>query len=138
MSNEPVVKVKDNSERLITELKTLLVKNKLLHDLIFDLAEYIKSSFSKELIITMIDRTEAEQEAIYKNDARYKEKPFKSPHQFWHAVDIRSKVFSKEEIKKIEDYLNTKYNPTNYYKWTARNHVVGQGAEHFHIQYSKK
>jgi len=138
MSNETTVRVKDDSKRLQLELKELLTKNKLLHDLIFDLAEFIKSSFKKELVITMIFRTDAEQAEIYKDDPKYKVKPFKSPHQLWSAVDIRSLIFTPDEIKKIEDYLNNKYNGSNGFKWTARNHKVGVGAFHFHIQLVKK
>lgn len=138
MTGDPVVKVKNDSQRLKDELITLSKKNKDLHELIFDLAEYIKNTFKKELIITMIDRTQAEQDAIYKDDVKYKVKPFKSPHQFWQACDIRSKIFNKDEIKAIEDYLNGKYNKTNYYSWTARNHVVAGGEYHFHIQWTKK
>lgn len=138
VSNEAKVNVKDASQRLTDELKTLMTKNKDLYDLIFDLAEYLKETYKKELIITMIDRTQAEQDEIYKDDKKYKEKPFKSPHQFWQAVDIRSKIYTPEEIKAIEKYLNDKYNATNYYAWTARNHKVGAGSEHFHIQYFKQ
>jgi len=135
MSGQTIVKVKDDSKRLTAELKELLKFNKPLYDLVFDLADYIKDSFKKELVLTMIFRTQEEQAAIYKDDAKYKVKPFKSPHQFWQSVDIRSKIFTKDEIKKIENHINEKYNSTNQLAWTARNHTVAGGAEHFHIQY---
>lgn len=139
MSNETPVKVKEeNKERLTAELPILMKENKPLYDLLFDLAEFIKESFSKELIITMIFRTDDEQDAIYKDDPKYITKKFKSPHQIHQAADIRSKIFTSEEIKKIEDFLNTKYNPVNVYAWTAKNHKVGAGAEHFHIQLLEK
>lgn len=138
MSNETTIRVKDNSQRLQDEVKLLLTKNKPLSDLIFDLAEHIADTYNKELVITMIDRTQEEQDAIYKDDAKYKVKKFKSPHQFWQAVDIRSSIFKKDEITAIEKHLNEKYNPSNECAWTARNHVVGKGAYHFHIQYVEK
>lgn len=138
MSNDTPVKVKDSSKRLMDELKALSTSNRELHDLLFDLAEYVKFAFKKETIITMIGRTQEEQDEIYKNDAKYKEKKFVSPHMIGMAVDIRSKIFTPEEIKRIEDYLNSKYNTSNTFKWTARNHKVGNGAEHFHIQFKSK
>lgn len=125
------------TERCRREFKDLEKNNKNLFDLITDLSFFTKKLFNKPIVITMIGRTQAEQDDIYKNDSKYKQKKFKSPHQFEHAVDIRSRSFDKLEISKIEDYLNDKYNSSNYYKWTARNHNVGLG-DHFHIQFSSK
>ncbi len=133
-----MLKFKDNAARLIEELAALEQSNRPLFDLLQDVANFVSSTYKKEFIITMIGRTDAEQDAIYKDDPKYKIKKFKSPHQFSHAADIRSSIFSSDEIKGIEDYLNNKYNGINYYKWTARNHIVGNGAFHFHIQYAKK
>ncbi len=138
MTGDGIVKLKNDSIRLKTELSTLKGKNLPLYDLIFDLAEHIRNTVKKDLILTMIDRTPAEQDELYKNDKRYQAKKFKSPHQFWHAVDIRSKIFTKEEIASIVKHLNDKCNATNAYAWTAKCHAVGAGAEHFHIQYAKK
>lgn len=139
LSNETPVKVKDeNKDRLTKELPILMKENKSLYDLLFDLAEYLKETFKKDLVITMIFRTDEEQAEIYKDDAKYKAKPFKSPHQFWQATDIRSLIYTPEEIKSIEKYLNDKYNGTNFYAWTAKNHKVGAGQEHFHVQFLKK
>lgn len=128
---------KNDSGRLKSEYNQLIEKNSGLYDLINDLCIYVKKKYNKEVVITMIGRTDQEQDDIYKEDPKYKIKKFKSPHQFCHAVDIRSHTFSADEIKNIEDYLNNKYNPNNYYKWTAKNHTVGLG-EHFHIQFLKK
>lgn len=131
----PILKpeFKNHSVRLETEYNNLINKNKYLYELINDLTLYIKNNLKKSLVITMIYRTDEEQDSIYKDDPKYKIKKFKSPHQFNHAVDLRSKDFTKDEIKQIEDYLNNKYNNNNYYKWTARNHNIGLG-DHFHVQ----
>lgn len=137
MSGEGKVKLKNDSTRLKTELDSLKEKNKPLYDLVFDLADWIKDQFKKEVIITGIFRTNEEQAAIYANDAKYKKKPFKSPHQFWDALDLRDSVFTKEEIPKIVQHINDNYTKTNAYKITAMDHSVGAGW-HFHIQYRKK
>jgi hypothetical protein len=130
-----MLKFKDNASRLSNEFKDLEKLNDPLFHLLQDTAEFISVTYKKDLIITMIARTQAEQDNIYKNDPRYKIKPFTSPHQLNHAADVRSLIFTPEEIKGIEDYLNNKYNKTNYYNWTAKNHVVSGGALHFHIQF---
>ena len=89
----------------------------------------------------MIYRSDQEQNDIYKGTIRngrsYDQNPWKSPHQFWQAADIRSTIFTDNETKDIENYLNSKYNNTNYYRWTAKCHKIGEGAYHFHIQYYK-
>lgn len=123
---------KNDSQRLKDELVELYSKNVELHKLIIDLYKWISKTYGKDTIITMIYRTQEEQEQIYGKGTKKK-----SPHQFWQAIDIRSRTFTEEEIKGIEDYLNNKYNESNYYKWTAKNHKVGEGAYHFHIQYYK-
>jgi hypothetical protein len=138
MTGDPVVKVKNDTQRLKDELKILAEKNKPMHDLVYDLAEFVKSAFNKEIVITMIGRTKEEQDELYKDDARHKVKPRVSPHQLWHGVDIRSTTFTSEEIKKIEGYLNGLYNKTNVYSYTAQCHKVGAGVMHFHLQYAKK
>lgn len=130
------IEFKNGSARLSSEYKQLSTENPYLYNLINDLNQYINDTFSKNLVITMIYRTQAEQDYLYRNSAKYKERKFKSPHQFWHGVDIRSRTFTSEEIAKIEQYINDKHNAANYYKWTAKNHTVGSGY-HFHIQFSR-
>ena len=135
-----MIKYKNESERLAQELQELQHKNVELYELLVnDLAPWVSTMFGKDLVITMIYRTDAEQDSIYggktKSDGReYDEKPWKSPHQFYHSVDLRSSTFSPSEIKSIESYLAMKYNASNYYRFTAKNHNVGLG-NHFHLQF---
>lgn len=132
---------KNDSQRLIDEFFELKTKNRALYDILQDLAAYTDHYFKKLVVITMIYRTEEEQDQLYKGKIkkgkRYEDKKWKSPHQFWHSADLRSSVFTKEEIDKIVEFLNYNYNKTNAYAWTAECHDIGAGM-HFHIQYSKK
>lgn len=137
MSGEGSVKLKNDSPRLKSELTELLKLNKPLYDILFDLADYVKDAFKKELVVTGIFRTDQEQDDIYKDDVKYKVKKFKSPHQVWTAFDLRDSTFLPDEIKKIVKYANDKYNKTNTYTWTALDHSVGKGW-HFHVQYVVK
>jgi len=129
---------KNDSQRIKDELVAIKKHNKPLYDLIIDLYKWIDKEFSKDTIITMIYRNSSEQDATYSFSDKYKKKPWKSPHQFWQACDLRVWIYTDEEIDKIVKYLNNKYNNSNYYRWTAKDHKVGSGASHFHIQYYKK
>lgn len=131
------LRAKNESERIKSELSQLKSENKPLFSLIVDLADWINSEFDKKTVITMIYRTDEEQAELYKHSERYQKKPFKSPHQFWHAIDLRTWIYTEEEIQKIVKYLNDKYNASNYYKWTAKAHAIKGNAMHFHIQYVK-
>ena len=99
---EPIL-YKNNSTRLERELDELrrMHNNKGLHALIVELNEYTNREFKKPILITMVGRTQAEQDHLYRNSARYQKKKFLSPHQLWHAVDIRSHHFTLSEIKQI-------------------------------------
>jgi hypothetical protein len=130
-----MLRAKNDDKRIINEVKQLRTRNRPLLKLLVDLYKYIKKSMDKDTIITMIYRTQDEQDRIYGNRPRYEENPWKSPHQFWHAIDLRSKVYTIEELDEIVDYLNNKYNTNNYYKFTAMYHKVSGGAYHLHIQY---
>lgn len=132
-----MLKAKNESERIKHEFVILRKENEPLARLLIDLYHYVDGKYNKDVVMTMIYRSQDEQDAIYKDNPRYEVKPWKSPHQFYQACDIRSRTFSDDEIKDIEEYLNNKYNKSNYYKWTAKCHKVGDGAFHFHIQYYK-
>lgn len=132
---EPI-QFKGFGTKLSEDFKDLTKKNLPLKVLLEDLNIYVNQEFKKTLTITMISRTDAEQDYLYRNDERYQKKKFKSPHQFLHAADVRSRDFTAKEIKQIEDYLNKKWNKSNYYKWTAKCHTIGAGI-HFHLQYLK-
>lgn len=138
---------KNDSQRLKDELIELRTKNKPLLDLIVDLYHYVEDNLHKDVVITMIYRTPQEQDSIYSGTYRgsraYDTNPWKSPHQVWTAIDIRTSIYSSTEINQIRDYINNKYNSSNYYKTTAMYHEVIKAdgtslAHHFHIQFSKQ
>lgn len=123
---------KNDNSRLKRELTELQNKNRPLYDLIIDLYKWVENQFDKDVIMTMIYRTQQEQELIYGEGTEKK-----SPHQFWQGLDLRSWIYTEKEIDAIVNYLNSKYNDSNYYGTTAMCHKVKEGAYHFHIQYYK-
>lgn len=128
--------VKQDKKRLFNELRTIRRENKPLMDLLLDLRDYCKTEFNKDVVISHIARTPAEQDYLYHDNEKYQKSPWMSPHQFNQAIDISVKKYTEEEIEKILEYLK-KYDEFNYYKWTAICHDVGHG-KHFHIQFWKK
>lgn len=135
---KPVEFKTESKVRLSKEWPQLKKENQELYDLIEEANEYTNKEFKKNLIITMIYRTDAEQDYLYRDSEKYAKKKFKSPHQFWHAVDLRSRTFTESEIKKLVAWFNKKANKNNYYRWTAKCHTVGKNGRHFHAQFVKK
>ena len=134
-SNDPIA-YKKSRKRLQDEHAELRTHNMDLYNILGELDVYAHEKYKKNIIITMIYRTAAEQDHLYRNSAKYAKKKFKSPHQFWHGVDIRSRTFTEAEIKHLVTWMNKKFKKGNYYKWVAKCHDIGSGM-HFHIQYAK-
>ena len=91
-------------------------------------AWYSWEKFKKVAVVTHILRSREEQIRFYKGD---KEK--RSTHEFRRAVDLRSSIYTEEEITELVDYLNKSF-PRTRFK-TVLYHSVGLGW-HFHIQVS--
>lgn len=129
--------LKFKTNRIIHEYAALANENRPLLELIIDLSFHVEEEYKKNLTITHLYRTEEEQDYFYRSNSKYQKKPWKSPHQVYAALDLRSRTFTKEEREHITEYLNKKYNPTNYFRFTAKVHDIGHG-EHWHVQYKKK
>jgi len=94
------------------------------------LAYYSWEFFNKKVFITEVYRTQHENNLIYKDTKHV------SLHTYHHAVDIRSSIYTDEEIEKLLTVANTiLYRKGSKHK-TAKYHHVGNGAFHFHIQTS--
>lgn len=129
---------KDDSDRLKMEYDQLKDKNIELYNIINDLAIFMQTKLNASLVLTMIYRTDEEQAEIYKNDPKFQEKPFKSPHQFLQAFDTRTLNLNPNQITTIVNYLNNKYNSDNYYKFTCLYHEIPPHGKHLHTQFLKK
>ena len=129
---------KGKTKRVEEEIKDLEKKNPQLYKILIAFTEKVKKDYNKKVVVTMIDRTPEEQDYLYRNSVKYKVKKFKSPHQFWHAFDLRVWLYTEEERKALVKWFNKTYNKPNYYRWTAKIHKVGKGALHFHVQFWPK
>lgn len=116
--------------RLQDEWAQLATKNPKLHDLVIDLTQYVADMLKKDVVLTSIYRTAEEQAALY---AVSLHKVLDSPHMHWNAVDLRSTVYTEDEIRGIINYINAWYKNANG-KPVVIYHVVPGNAYHFHIQ----
>lgn len=132
-----VILFKNESLRLKGEFEDLKKHNPRLIEIIEFVAHYSERDFEKSIVITHIYRTKAEQDNFYKDNPKYQKKKWISPHQMWHAVDLRSRVFTPEETEELVAMINDEFGSENYYATTSLFHNVGFG-DHIHIQFVDK
>lgn len=96
---------------------------------------YVKAKYNKNIRITDTHRTQESQDHIYRNNPRYKIKPWPSVHQQGRGVDISIKGYTPAMIRDIVVTANRiKY--SDKYK-IATHHDVGAGDHlHFQVPYS--
>jgi len=88
--------------------------------------------YSQHVVVTMLLRSQAEQDRIYGADPAYQARPWKSVHQVGRGVDIRSYTYTRSQIDNIVAEINSSYLYSAQHP-TALYHDVGQGA-HIHLQ----
>lgn len=131
-----MLKAKDKYyQRLRDEWAKLGLENQGLAQVLWDLAVFVEDAFDKDVVITHIYRTQAQQEKFYGKGSKKK-----STHQFWGAADIRDSIYTKDEIAGMTDFLRV-YDKWNSLKLmsqsksrTVLRHNIGLGM-HFHIQF---
>ncbi len=107
-----------------------------LRAILWELAWFCKTKVFKDICITDLLRTQAEQDSLYFRHSKYQTKPWKSVHQYGRGADIRTyDCFSVQEIQTILRFLNSNwiYDPQRPQLKTAIYHNIGAGA-HIHIQ----
>ena len=116
------------TDRERDEWAELFNKNKMLYSIALDVSSFSIREFGIMPLITEIQRSAEENEAIY----GYRKV---TVHMYWRGLDFRSWLYTTEQVKKIEEYINNKY----YYdknrpsKKVCLAHNVGAGM-HFHFQ----
>lgn len=100
------------------------------------LEQFFTVEFKKDILVTGCFRTQDEQDAIYKDNQKYQEKPWQSVHQFWRGCDVRVIDWTPKERDRTLMYLNSfTYDDTRPEMKTAIIHDVGAG-NHLHVQVS--
>lgn len=116
------------TNRIRDEYAQLLVKNPRLFYLLSELTMYVQARHKKDVVLTSILRTPEEQADLYKNSQK---KVVKSPHLTWEAVDLRSSIYTEEEVKDILAYINGRIkNPDGKQSFV---HAIPGNVDHFHV-----
>ena len=113
------------------EWKKLEKKHPKMLNLIIKTAQFTKKNFDKPLVITELHRTQAEQNKLYGGKAKKK-----SWHQFWMAVDFRSRIFTNAEIMSIIEYIKTEFKSEGK-KLRVLYHRINGNVYHFHVTLRK-
>ena len=133
--------LQSKTKRVGDEFLTLKVKNPPLAQIMLDLVDFVRIEFHKDVVMTMIHRTQAEQWKLYEKTDGPKTKRI-SPHMHWNAVDLRDRIYTPKEKQKITAYLQSHYDGSNRMaklgngSRTCWIHKIKGQAMHFHIQYS--
>jgi len=109
------------------DLEEFNVISPRLRALLLEVSHYSQKTWGIVPIITHLLRTQEEQEAIY-GIGTYK----RSPHQYGRAADLRSRIYTIEQVAELVNYLNKEFPRGDKYK-TALYHTVGRGW-HLHLQ----
>lgn len=121
------------TQREKNEFASLTDKNAKLKVLLEALDVYTEQAFGKEIMLTRIFCTPGEEDALYVNDPSAR--PKVSPHEVWQGADLRSSIFTEDEINKVLTYLNSRYKYKNGALPVAFYHKISGNAYHFHVQY---
>lgn len=81
----------------------------LVKEMIDTIQNYSVMKFKKNIMVTCIFRFDDEQDQVYKDNEEYQKNPWKSNHQYWRAVDIRTRIFTQNEKMDIYDTINGNY-----------------------------
>ena len=116
------------TEIIKKEWKKLAEKNPFLYQLLKDIEDYSIDQFNLVPVVTCIYRSQEETKRIY---GRYKP----SVHEFWRGVDIRSWIYTDEQLEQLVNFIkdNYEYDPKRPNKNIVIVHNVGKG-KHVHIQ----
>lgn len=114
------------------ECAQLPQKNPKLQMLLINIDAYAIANFSKEITITRIYCTKEEEDALYVEDMS--KRPKISPHEVWEAADLRSSVFTEDEINNLVNYCNEGWKYHDGSHPVALYHMIAGNTYHFHIQ----
>ena len=97
---------------------------------------YMMAKYGYEITVTETMRTQEQQDYIYRNNVKYKVKPWPSVHQFGRGIDLRTRDMNPQMVADVVQLCNNiPYDKNRPSKKTAQAHNVGSGL-HLHIQTS--
>ena len=119
------------TKRLEREWNKMIKSNNPLVSRLIAVSNFVKTKFNKPIVLTEIERTQAEQNKLYGSKRKKR-----SWHQFNAALDFRSRIFTGPEIVQIVSFMK-KFEKDNALRLTILYHNAGF-ASHFHFQFRNK
>lgn len=120
------------TDRIKEEWRELDRRNPKLTGVLNCLSNFVTLEFQKDVVITCIFRSEAENEALYAETPPDKRPPT-SPHMTWHAADLRSSIYTEQEINKMLQFLNS-FSYAGGQRKVALYHIIAGNSFHLHVQ----
>lgn len=118
--------------RIVAEWNQLPAQNKKLYTILSLADKFSQQEFNKELFITCILRTEAENAELYKDSVE----PDWRPHTLWMGADLRSSIYTDAEIQKLLSFFNL-FTVFSGQRRCASYHIIPGNVFHFHVQASR-
>jgi len=107
----------------------LVEKEAMIVPVVMMAAEWCGRMFGKQLVLTSIHRTEMEHRDMLAGlGIAY----YPTVHMYWRGVDLRSWIYTPDEIRKLETMLNGRFDYGRSKK-VAVYHDIGAGV-HLHLQ----
>jgi len=92
----------------------------------------VEQEFNKNLVITCLYRSPEENAALYKGAIE----PKWRPHTLWCGADLRSSIYTQDEIQKLLSFLNH-FTVFSGQRKCASYHAIAGNVHHFHVQCEK-
>jgi len=92
---------------------------------------FSRQHYSIEAWVTEVFRSPEDNTVLYTSRG-FTEVPL-STHSFWRAIDLRTFIYTEEQLDKLAAFINESFEYTGM-KQSALVHKVGDGVKHFHIQ----
>jgi hypothetical protein len=113
-----------------SEFETLKTKNPKLVKILTAIDLFSQAEFGKEIVLTSIYRSLEEYKALY--SANPSAMPTSLPHSKYQAADLRSSIYSQQEVDRIVAFANC-FHFYGGQRKTALYHAIANGAPHFHV-----
>ena len=107
-------------------------KNSKLKAILENASLFVEQEFNKNLVITCLYRSPEENAALYKGAIE----PKWRPHTLWCGADLRSSIYTQDEIKKLLSFLNH-FTVFSGQRKCASYHAIAGNVHHFHVQCEK-
>lgn len=119
------------TDRIRDEFAQLIRSNNKLFLMLVELERFCREGLNKDVVLTSILRTKEENDALYEQTP-INQRPKSQPHCTWEAADIRSSIYTDDEIKRILGFINGSYKNSNG-KPAAIYHMINGNVPHFHF-----